>query len=957
MTAAQAYGAPRAAWKEAMTNPINTDQPSIVLNELVVESGTLPNLGGSPTDDPGGVLIGSIRTFATTTTAGKNGVAGDQVPADGQALSLNSQTINIISVIGNTYAGGTTNFDLPNLEGTLMTGAGAGGPTGTLPLGTAYGQNSVTLTLANLPTSVLGSDQSFSNDQPSLAVNYLIDVGGSGSGLDVPGMIVPYLGSIAPAGYMFADGQVLSDLQFPNLYAAIGDTYDGGTSADPGFTFALPNLQGRTIVGAGGAESLGATGGSDTTALTTAELPSPDGSDTGVNNQQPFLALTYIIYTSPTGADLPGTGALGANTPYLGEIMAFAGTAIPQGWTIAAGQTLSVSTNTALFSQIGTTYGGNGVTTFDLPNLESKAVAGTGGSQALGTTFGTNSYTLTSGELAANSAPTITIANPSGNVVVEGSSLDLTTIGMTVADSDSNGGVETLTVKASEGSFQLAAGTTGVALGTDASGNNTISGTISQLNAWLAGNDGSQFQFNDASAQPGSATLTFSLDDNGNSGFPGAQTTSTQLTLAVDTAQAPTITVATTSFRVSVNGEVNLLGAGITVSDPDAGNSKDLSLDIVSQNGNFSGGGSFGGVTESSIAEGIELSGTLAQINALFQSGQGNFYDIEPNTIETLTFTLTIKDAASGLSNSQDITITTPCYCPGTLIKTARGDKRVEKLKIGDQVTTASGALRPIKWIGRRSYAGRFVMGRKDILPVCIKAGALDENVPKRDLWISPHHAMYLDGVLIEAKDLVNGISIVQAERVEKVEYFHIELETHDVIVAEGALSETYLDDDNRSMFHNARDYDALYQDVAAAPAHYCAPRLDEGYELENVRQRLALRAGLSRTADGERIDTLRGYLDEMRPHRVVGWAQTIEHPDAPVCLDIFADGKLIGQVLANRYREDLERAIGSGYHGFEFTSAFDLSACTIEVRRSRDGAAVGRSAKPGVRTAARRLG
>ena len=54
-----------------------------------------------------------------------------------------------------------------------------------------------------------------------------------------------------------------------------------------------------------------------------------------------------------------------------------------------------------------------------------------------------------------------------------------------------------------------------------------------------------------------------------------------------------------------------------------------------------------------------------------------------------------------------------------------------------------SGALRPIKWIGRRSYGGRFVMGRKDILPVCIKAGALGDNVPRRDLWISPHHAMY----------------------------------------------------------------------------------------------------------------------------------------------------------------------------------------------------------------------
>jgi hypothetical protein len=57
-------------------------------------------------------------------------------------------------------------------------------------------------------------------------------------------------------------------------------------------------------------------------------------------------------------------------------------------------------------------------------------------------------------------------------------------------------------------------------------------------------------------------------------------------------------------------------------------------------------------------------------------------------------------------------------------------------------VVTRSGAVRPIKWIGRRSYSGRFIMGRKDILPVCIKAGALDDNVSRRDLCISPHHAM-----------------------------------------------------------------------------------------------------------------------------------------------------------------------------------------------------------------------
>ena len=70
-----------------------------------------------------------------------------------------------------------------------------------------------------------------------------------------------------------------------------------------------------------------------------------------------------------------------------------------------------------------------------------------------------------------------------------------------------------------------------------------------------------------------------------------------------------------------------------------------------------------------------------------------------------------------------EITPSIACFCRGTLIETKRGEKNVEKLKIGDEVVTTSGALRPIKWIGRRSYGGRFIMGRTDILPICIKAG------------------------------------------------------------------------------------------------------------------------------------------------------------------------------------------------------------------------------------------
>jgi len=285
-----------------------------------------------------------------------------------------------------------------------------------------------------------------------------------------------------------------------------------------------------------------------------------------------------------------------------------------------------------------------------------------------------------------------------------------------------------------------------------------------------------------------------------------------------------------------------------------------------------------------------------------------------------------------------------PCYCRGTLIRTERGDVPVEDLAIGDAVVTMSGAARPIKWIGRRSYSGRFALGHKDILPVCIEAGAIEDNVPRRDLWISPHHAMYLGGVLIEAIDLVNGLTIIQATEIERVEYFHIELETHDIIIAEGSLSESFVDDDSRGMFHNAHEFVSLYPGEMDAAPRYCAPRCKEGYELESVRRRLALRAGAQMARGGSAIGAVRGYVDTIGVGRIAGWAQNVDHPEAPVCLDIYVDGRLVGRTLANRYRSDLEQAgFGSGCHGFQFAAPLDLELTvdTLEVRRSLDGAAL----------------
>ena len=149
-------------------------------------------------------------------------------------------------------------------------------------------------------------------------------------------------------------------------------------------------------------------------------------------------------------------------------------------------------------------------------------------------------------------------------------------------------------------------------------------------------------------------------------------------------------------------------------------------------------------------------------------------------------------------------------------------------------------------------------------------------------------------------------------------------------------------------MFHNAHEYRALYPGVATI-AQYCAPRLDRGYEVETIRQRVALRAGLESRSEPSRAGNLRGILDRVTPHIIEGWAQNTDHPETPVCLDIYACGRLIGQVLANRYRADLEQnGLGSGRHSFSFIPppGLALNAGTVAARRSLDAAILGVTAQ-----------
>ncbi|MCO6414766.1 Hint domain-containing protein [Siccirubricoccus sp. KC 17139] len=183
------------------------------------------------------------------------------------------------------------------------------------------------------------------------------------------------------------------------------------------------------------------------------------------------------------------------------------------------------------------------------------------------------------------------------------------------------------------------------------------------------------------------------------------------------------------------------------------------------------------------------------------------------------------------------------CFMPGTRIATPAGERVVESLSIGDLVTTAGGETRAIRWIGRQTVSALFA-GRADKLPVRIKAGALAEGVPSRDLCLSPGHALLIDGVLVQAGALVNGTTILREEEVPATfTYYHIETADHAVILAENTPAETFLDADTRATFDNAAEYEAMFAGSPEMPALDLPRAMSHRQVPVAIRQRIAARA------------------------------------------------------------------------------------------------------------------
>jgi hypothetical protein len=315
------------------------------------------------------------------------------------------------------------------------------------------------------------------------------------------------------------------------------------------------------------------------------------------------------------------------------------------------------------------------------------------------------------------------------------------------------------------------------------------------------------------------------------------------------------------------------------------GSATNSGINIDSTNVTFSFDGTAGGVIEyngptfttGSTANQV-ITGATAGDSIEFPSNanfSGDTFDYSGTTLtvenSSHTTVLTMTDLTgvtplvsadfNGVGNTIDIV----CFAAGTQIRTPNGEKAVESLIPGDIVCTlAEGQLSPqlVKWIGRRRIDLRGHPRPERVAPIHIQHDAFAENVPHTDLLLSPDHAIFIDGKLICARQLINGTTIRQEKGLRSIEYFHIELNAHAILLAEGLPVESYLNTGNRGFFANSDEPLVLYPDMTDASeyptreAGSCAPFVWDEASVRPVWQRLADRAAAIGRPVPQRVTT-----------------------------------------------------------------------------------------------------
>lgn len=287
------------------------------------------------------------------------------------------------------------------------------------------------------------------------------------------------------------------------------------------------------------------------------------------------------------------------------------------------------------------------------------------------------------------------------------------------------------------------------------------------------------------------------------------------------------------------------IGGQITAFDSitfDSGDTWSVAGTIAAFNGDIVAGFTTG---DSIVLDGV------TGLSSSFDAQTGTLSLVNGATTDTISFSGTLQGSLTATVSGANTMITlVPCFAAGTRIATPQGEQPVEALQPGDTVVTVLGEVLPIIWIGQRQINCDSYPHPDRVHPVLIQAHAFAEGAPHRDLLLSPDHAILADGVLIPAKQLVNGTTIRQIA-IGRVTYHHIELTRHAVILSEGLPTESFLDTGDRSSLGIGRG-DRSPQAPAGPQgpeaqlirdALACAPIRIVGPEVDRVRGRLDMRA------------------------------------------------------------------------------------------------------------------
>ena len=254
-----------------------------------------------------------------------------------------------------------------------------------------------------------------------------------------------------------------------------------------------------------------------------------------------------------------------------------------------------------------------------------------------------------------------------------------------------------------------------------------------------------------------------------------------------------------------------------------------------------------GTITGFGAGETLSLAG-LTDVTGVTLSASGNVLTVTESAGPGLTLhfdpaqSFAGKFAASTAAGATNLTLA--CFAAGTAIRTDAGPIAVEDLRAGMRALTLRGEAREIVWIGRRGVDCARHPDPASVWPVRVRADAFGPGTPSRDLWLSPDHAVFVEGALIPVRHLVNGDTI-QRVAVPAVTYFHIELPAHDVILAEDLPVESFLASGDRDSFADGEGPVRLFPDFGARAWEMagCAPLIVTGPVLELARARLARNA------------------------------------------------------------------------------------------------------------------